>query len=181
MSKITDYTENSLPLAADMFVMVDDPAGTALTQKVSLLNLLQVEFGSISVAGGSASQSPGAAYALCTQFTADGLSSAGMTPAHGSNKITVTSTGIYLVGYSLSYIGANSATSGAAIFWNGVEQSQIAHQRTMGAAASIGVAMQFGFVDVSTGATDIDLRIKTSSGIFNIKESSLIAIRVGST
>ena len=180
--KTSALVENTTPISADNLLLIDNMAGTPVSQRISLLNLLgTIDFGSIGVAGGSASQSPGATYALCTQFTADGLSSPGVTPTVASNKITVVNTGIYLVGYSISYIGTNSATTAAVVFWNGVEQSQVAHQRTMGAAAAIGVAAQWGLVDVVTGATDFDLRIKTSSGIFDVKEMSLVVVRLGNT
>ena len=38
-TKITALTENTAPIATDIFPMVDDPAGTALTQKVTITNL----------------------------------------------------------------------------------------------------------------------------------------------
>lgn len=39
-SKITGLTENTSPLVTDLAVMVDDPGGTPLTQKITLANLL---------------------------------------------------------------------------------------------------------------------------------------------
>lgn len=38
-AKITALTENTDPVSTDLLVMVDDPAGTPLTQKVQLANL----------------------------------------------------------------------------------------------------------------------------------------------
>jgi hypothetical protein len=38
-SKITDLTENSAPVSTDLLPMVDDPAGTAATQKITFANL----------------------------------------------------------------------------------------------------------------------------------------------
>ena len=168
-------------IAKNTFIKVRGDEVHGLTRWVSLLNFLQPEFGSIYLAGGSDTQSPGVTYVLGTQFISNGLSSVGVIPTVASNKITITNTGIYRVTYFMSYIGSNSATTAAAVFWNGVEQPQISHQRTMGAAAAIGVAGHTCFVDVTVGATDIDLRIKTSSGIFDIKEMVLEILRVGST
>ena len=37
--KITELTENTSPITTDIIPMVDDPAGTPLTQKVTLANL----------------------------------------------------------------------------------------------------------------------------------------------
>src|SRR3990167_7082464 len=42
MAKITAYTENTTPVSTDILPMVDDPAGTPLTQKVTIANLLSV-------------------------------------------------------------------------------------------------------------------------------------------
>ncbi len=39
--KITALTENTAPLNTDIVPMVDDPSGTPLTQKITLLNLLR--------------------------------------------------------------------------------------------------------------------------------------------
>lgn len=38
-AKITALTENTAPISTDIFPMVDDPAGTPLTQKVTLANI----------------------------------------------------------------------------------------------------------------------------------------------
>lgn len=38
--KITELTANTTPITTDLAVMVDDPAGTPATQKITLLNLL---------------------------------------------------------------------------------------------------------------------------------------------
>ena len=164
----------------DTFIQARGKEVGGLTRWINLSNFLQPEFGSIYLAGGSDTQSPGVAYSLCTQFIDNGLSSVDVIPTVASNKITITNTGIYRVTYFMSYIGSNSATTAAAVFWNGVEQLQISHDRTMGAAAAIGVAGSTGFVNVTTGATDIDLRIKTSSGVFDIKKMALEILRVGS-
>ena len=37
--KITALTENTTPISTDILPMVDDPAGTPLTQKVTIANL----------------------------------------------------------------------------------------------------------------------------------------------
>jgi hypothetical protein len=40
-AKITQLTENTTPIASDLSVMVDDPSGTPVTEKVTLGNLLK--------------------------------------------------------------------------------------------------------------------------------------------
>jgi len=167
----------------DELLIIADPGGSPASKRIDVSALLQTgfEFGQVYTSDGSGTQSPGASYVLCTQVASDGLSSAGVTPAAASNKITVANAGIYLVAFSLSYVGTNSAETRAAIFWDGNEQAQISIERTMGAAAAVGVAATMGFVDVTTGATDIDIRIKTSSGVFAVHELQLVVVRVGNT
>jgi len=38
-AKITALTENTSPIGTDLVVIVDDPSGSALTQKITLTNL----------------------------------------------------------------------------------------------------------------------------------------------
>ncbi len=42
MAKITAYTANTTPATTDVTAMVDDPAGSPLTQKITLLDLFKV-------------------------------------------------------------------------------------------------------------------------------------------
>ena len=42
-AKITALTENTAPVSTDLLVMVDDPAGTPLTQKITVGNLLALK------------------------------------------------------------------------------------------------------------------------------------------
>ena len=42
MSKISAYTANTTPATTDLFVMVDDPAGSPLTQKITMADHLKV-------------------------------------------------------------------------------------------------------------------------------------------
>lgn len=54
-AKITALTENTTPISTDIVPMVDDPAGTPVTQKVTIANLLNVNnvtTGTLSVANG---------------------------------------------------------------------------------------------------------------------------------
>lgn len=39
MSKLTAYTENTTPVSTDILYIVDDPAGTPLTQKITVATL----------------------------------------------------------------------------------------------------------------------------------------------
>jgi len=61
-TKITNLTEDTLPLETDLVMTVDDPAGTPVNKKVTLANLLRFAFlkslftakGSLITASGSA-------------------------------------------------------------------------------------------------------------------------------
>lgn len=55
--KITQLTENTTPLVTDILPMVDDPAGTPATQKVTIANVLSLAYpvGSIYISTGSTS------------------------------------------------------------------------------------------------------------------------------
>ena len=180
-SKVSALAAITAAAITDELLIVDDPGGTPVSKRIDVGDLLSLEFGQVYTTGGAGTQSPGAAYALCTQIASDGLSSAGVTPDAANNKITITNTGHYLVAFQISFVGANSATCNARIYWNGAAQTHITLERTMGAAAAVGSGSAIGIVDVSTGATDIDLRIQTTSGVFDIKELQLIVVRVGNT
>lgn len=39
MPKITAYTEDTAPVSTDLFVMVEDPAGTPVTKKVTVATI----------------------------------------------------------------------------------------------------------------------------------------------
>ena len=48
-SKITELTANTAPLTTDLLVMVDDPTGTALSQKITIANLLTLMVSNVVV------------------------------------------------------------------------------------------------------------------------------------
>lgn len=49
--KITELTENTTPVSTDILVIVDDPAGTPLTQKITLANILSAAVSDTAYAG----------------------------------------------------------------------------------------------------------------------------------
>lgn len=50
-AKITALTENTTPVSTDILPMVDDPAGTPVTQKITIANLLSVGISDTAYAG----------------------------------------------------------------------------------------------------------------------------------
>ena len=65
----------------------------------------------------------------------------------------------------------------------GVEQSQGTLERKLGTGTDVGSGSGLCLVDVTTGATDLDLRVKCDGATddFNLAEGQLVAIRIGST
>ena len=183
MSKITAYTENTLPTLTDLLVMVDDPGSSPLTQKITFGNALAMSFGMIYTTGGSGSQTPGTSYVKLTQFGADGLSSGNVTPDAANDKITMTDTGIYFVSYQVSFEGSNSEPVMMRVYWNSVAQTHMTFRRVLGAGGDCGSASIIGVIDVTTGATDLEVYVKTDAGskTVDVKEAQLMAFRVANT
>jgi len=145
---------------------------------------IDMEFGQLYTTGGAGTQTPNTSYALMNQWAADGASSSGVTPANASNKITVSFAGHYLVAFQVSFAGSNSSIVDAQVFWNGVAQTQITVKRKLGASgADVGSASAIGIIDVTSGTTDIDLRVKCdgAADVFDLKEGQLFVTRLAGT
>src|SRR3990167_2795033 len=78
--KITALIENITPVSTDILPMVDDPAGTPLTQKVTIANLLGTGAVANSVLAGTASGV--ASYSLAPRL-------ANIADTGGTNRITL--------------------------------------------------------------------------------------------
>ena len=181
MANIETYA-SATPVSTDDLLGTDDPDGTPLTRNFAIQAVLGViEFGSIYVTGGAAGQSPGAAYALLTEFAADGDSSAGVTPTVASNKITIANTGFYFVMAALSFENDTAELTSFRVYWNAVAQTQLTAIIDINNTNEEYNAVLCGFVDVTTGATDLDLRAIAPAGAVTVKEGSLTIVRVGNT
>ena len=143
-----------------------------------------MEFGQLYTAGGAGTQTPNVTYALMSQWAADGASSSGVTPANASNKITVSLAGHYLVAFQISFAGSNSSIVDAQVFWDGNAQTQITVKRKLGASGlDVGSASAVGIIDVTSGNTDIDLRVKCdgAADVFDLKEGQLVVAKLADT
>lgn len=187
MGQIQDYATFT-PVSADYILGTDDPGGTPLTRNSTVLALLgAMEFGSIYVTGGSGTQAPGGAYTLCTLFNAaagaNGAASAGVTPDKANNKITLTNTGYYLVVAQLSFGNSAAETTSWRVYWNAVAQTQLTGVLDATAADNTvrNCVTIAGVVDVTTGATDLDLRVAAASGTLIVYEANLTVVRIGNT
>jgi hypothetical protein len=182
-AKVSALGAITVAAITDEMYVVDDATGTPISKKITVGDLLSQNFGQVYTSGGSGTQVPNTSYALMTQWDSDGVSSADITPAAASNKITVTNSGHYFVAFQVSFAGTTSSVVSAAVFWNGVEQSQVTVQRKLGTGSDVGSGSAFGIVDVTSGATDIDLRVKCDGATddFDLKEGQLLVVRLGNT
>ncbi len=120
MSKITALTENTTPADGDLVPMVDDPGVNPLTQKMTMLNLLQVNHGTLR--GSPVLVAPTGFQTVADLATADIVtgsggaffsasnSTKGVTATAASGTLSPASTGKYHVSYTFS--GSVIATSG---------------------------------------------------------------------
>ena len=140
-------------------------------------------FGQLYTSGGSGTQTPGTSFALMNQWVSDGLSSAGVTPVAASDKITITETGIYWVLFGLSFAGTSGSVVDARLYLDGVQQPQVSFRRKLGVSGDVGVAPGDGFIDVTAGGVDIDVRVQCDgvADVFDLKEGSLSVIRIANT
>lgn len=167
----------------DLLAVVDDVSGTPETTKMEIGNLLSVDLGQIYVSGGAGTQTPGVSYVKITQFDSNGLFYRGVTPDHTNDILTLDNTGIYLVAWQVSFTGSNASIVDITVFWNGVEQSQCHAQRKLGTGSDVGSMSAIGLVDVTTGSTDIDLRVKCDGApdAFDLVNGQLVVIRIAKT
>lgn len=183
MSKITAYSENTAPLLTDLAVMVDDPGGSPLTQKILLANLLALRFGMIYTTGGTGTQTPGTSYVKLTQFDSNGLASGNVTPDAANNKITLVDVGIYVILLQVSFQGSNSEPVMMRVYWNSVAQPQLTFRRVLGAGGDCGSASIMGVIDETAGSTDVEIYVKTDTAAktVDVKEAQLTVIRIAGT
>ena len=148
--------------------------------------LQQGIFGEIYCADASAAQSiaTGTTYTKLTGFTANGQS-ANCTNDVANDKITITKTGRYLVGFSVNgTAGTANLTWRIAAFLNGTEQDQVHTKRNIKNSSEAGSMSGTGFIDVTTVPWDLDLRARhsgVSDADFVPEYMNLNCVYVGST
>ena len=180
-TKITALTELTSAASTDLLVIVDDPGGAAVTKKITLANALNLEYGGIYVTAGAGTQALEATtWTKITQFTADGDSSGGVTPAHGTDTITVADAGVYHVSFQCSYTGTNLAVYNIAVYWDGNRQNQVQIQRKIGTGTDVGSAGTAGHVTVASGSTAFELWLYAAGAAdFNLVQGQLVVTKVG--
>ena len=182
-TKVSALGAITVAAITDEMLIVDDATTTPVSKKITVGDLLSMNFGMLYTTGGSGTQTPGVSYVKMTQFDSDGLSSAGITPAAASNKITVTNDGIYFVMFQVSFEGANSEPVMMRVYWNSVAQTHMTMRRVLGAGGDCGSASILGVVDATSGATDFEIYVKTDNATktVDIKEAQFTVFRVANT
>jgi hypothetical protein len=140
--------------AALLALLADNVAGDISAQDMrDLLVSLHGVYGMLYVASGASAQSLTTTPAKLTGFAANGPS-AGTTPAHGSDQITVGTDGVYLIMGQFSCIGETGATYRLALRVGGVEAPEIATKFT--ASMTVGDHVSASFVGlVSLSGSDV--------------------------
>jgi len=175
--------------------MVDQDAALGGTGTIDQDNnrgqgLMSLHHGSIYIDTGVTTQTTNATpgtYDVMTGWNtaqgADGISSSGVTPAKASNKITIVETGIYSVEFLCSFSGTGNSTFELQGYLGGVAQAQLQVQRKLGTGGDVGSAGFSGTIDVTSGSTDIDIRVASDgvSDSFTPVQANLKVTRVFST
>jgi hypothetical protein len=181
VSALTQLT--GTPAITDELYIVDDPGGSPLSKNISVGDLLTLDAAQIYATGAAGTQTPNTSYALMTQWASNGAALGGATADQANNKITVTNDGVYLVFYSCSFTGSDGSVVNAAVFWNAVEQTQTTAEIELDTGADAAIVTGAGLVDVTTGSTDFDLRVKCdgAADVFDLLEGSMVVVRIGNT
>ncbi len=116
---IGGLTNEPAPLLTAM-VEIETAAGAA--RRADLANIMLRAYGGISIDDGAALQTLVAStWTKLTQFDTDTPAGATLntTPAHASDKVTLTNAGVYMVGFSASFTTGATSVVDLAIYWNG--------------------------------------------------------------
>lgn len=182
-TKITALNELVTPDADDVLAIVDDPAGSPETKKIKVSNLSVLDYGQVYTQDGSGSQTLSTGWSKLTQIASNGLSTAAVTPDATNNKITLVNSGIYWVTLAISFSGTGSVTWDIAVYWNGAIVPQLTLERKLGTGGDVDAAGTAGIVDVTSGATDLEVYVNPDGASKDIvvTQLQLSAVRIGAT
>lgn len=180
-SKLTQLTEITSPTPSDIVYLVNDPAGTPTSKKITVDNLLSLRYAQLYTHDGAGSQTVSTTYDKVTQWGNNGLAN-GLTPDAVNNKITLPTTGNYYVVCNMSFTGTQNTTVTAAIFLNDVEQTQGEFQRKL-SNNDIGAGGFSCVIDSESNNLDLDVRVKfdSASNVFALKQGQFLAFRIAKT
>lgn len=181
---IVDLVAKDVLLDADIAALVAVDASLQLDILALQTALNSLEYGQIYVHEGVGSQTlSSGAYSKITQFTANGLATANITPSHTTDQIVIGRTGIYLAHYSLSFGGTANVTWEFAPFLDGVEVENAETTSKITATGDKKCISAFGFIDVTSVPKYLDLRGEPdgASKSISVTNGNLILLRLGPT
>jgi len=163
---------------------IDDVSAPRETKRIKVQNLIgALEYGEMHAQNGVASQTlSSGSYTKVTQFLSNGLASDDVTPDHVNDKLTINRTGIYMVGLHVSFGGSGSVSWDVAVFQAGLE-THIEFERKLGATGDIGAGAAFGFLDITSAPTDLDIRAQPDGAnkTFQVKHAQFLVLRLANT
>ena len=164
-SKLTALTNLAVPGTDDIFYVVDDPGGSPLSRKATL-GSLPLNASGMYLDSGAASQTLTTqnTWYQVTQFAANMASSSLFTPDHTNDRILVSGrTGLYEVGFQVSFSGTGNANYQLAAYYNGVALPAVKCERKLGAAGDVGSASAWGIVNIGTSGQYLTLYVRCTS------------------
>lgn len=180
--KLTALTSlGATPDDADELYIVDDPAGSPISKKVTVANLTTHDHGQIYLHSGVTPQviAVGGTLEKFTGFTTDG-DAHGLAADAANDKITITRTGIYVVHFDCTYDGTNNTIATFRAKWNGVEQNHLMwSQKIPGGDVSAGTFA--GLLSATVAAQDLEIWFTLTSNGHSVtaQHASLTVFRIG--
>lgn len=161
--RISELTELTSPALTDVIAIVNNGETKKIQQSnLSFLPLAGI-FGGIHVHDNAIAQSigAGAAYTKVTSFSDNSDGYSNVAPDAANDKITLNTTGYYLVNCSLNFSAGTANTIWwATVFIDGVEYNQIHVHRKISTANDVGSASMSGPLQVLATPVDIDVRFR---------------------
>ncbi len=147
-------------------------------------NVIREEtYGSMAADGIDDTQSIGASFVQLAAMglTTEGASSANTTVDTVAGTMNPAKVGDYMVGYSISFSGANNTEFDFAIFGNASQAAGTQVTRSLGTGGDIGVISGQTIVNIPATGIDLSIRARQNSGgskNITVKAISLWAFRV---
>ena len=186
-AKISALNELVTAANGDLLAIVDDPTGAAETKKITAANFLDSlrAGGQIYTYDGVGTQTLTLAdtWYLVTQWDNNGYG-VNTTPDQANNKITLTTTGYYLLSYQVAFSGSANSRYGLSTRLDGVQQNRARTTRVIGATGDVGSCSAMGIIDVTAVPVDLELWVRSPSGAnrtFNVVNSQLVVHKIAST
>lgn len=183
--KVTDLAATTALDDDDLLLVTEDPGSSPVSKKITVANALRIAHGSVSVTGGSASQSlSSTTWTKVSQFTAESTYAAGtIVASHSGDSLKLVNAGEYLVTWMVSFTGANAAEYRLGIYLGAnatVADTRQAPYAVLTTASTNEHCATFQGIVVAASADHYLTAAVYSDGAnaFAVKESSMTAVRI---